>query len=133
MCQASHFAEGMETRSALPEEALHSTIFNRGSFNYVGLTTNENPNEVVCVSCGTTIFVALPRRIRQRLNRQHRREVGHFVLAVGQDGEHHDAIRFSDGVTVTLQSIGEGLYVRVKALPLSSDEEARPHELHLVS
>ena len=92
----------------------------------IGFIAPGDPTTAVCMACDTKLRLErIPESVQRR----------HGVLAIEdvtfarlEDGPHHDGVRFTNGVEVTLQELGTGVegYVSDALSSLVWKEEAVP-------
>ena len=108
MCDYS--LEMMASRPARAGEYYVTTRFHSGS---IGLAVAGDMTCAICVQYGTPLMLSnLPSFVRGTLQA----EAVEAVFARLESGAYRDAISLPDGRVLSLQQIGTGVSIRVKAL-----------------
>jgi hypothetical protein len=108
MCDYS--LEMYASRPAREGEKYVTTRFTSGS---VGLASAGDCGTAVCVQYDTRLFL---ENVPAHIQAGHPGERAEVVFCRLDHGAYHDAIRFADGKAVSLQQLGPGVTVWVKAL-----------------
>lgn len=112
MCDFS--LETYRSRPARVGERYDTQRFPSGS---IGLISPGDANTAVCLACDARLRLEnIPQDLQQRVGVSDTADVTFTRL---ETGPHHDAVRFDNGMEVTLQQLGLGVRV-------SLTEEAVP-------